>query len=64
MYVPTRKRDKEGLAVCAELPLKDLYRRKGKGRRCCLGDRIYSIPCHLSILHQDDMKKIMNSSYS
>ena len=24
---------------------KSLYRRKGKGRRCCLGERIYSIPC-------------------
>ena len=24
---------------------KDKYRRKGKGRRCCLGVRIYSIPC-------------------
>ena len=24
---------------------KDLYRREGKGRCCCLGDRIYSIPC-------------------
>ena len=23
----------------------DKYRRKDKGRRCSLGDRIYSIPC-------------------
>ena len=22
-----------------------IYRREGKGRRCCLGDRIASIPC-------------------
>ena len=22
------------------------YRGKGKGRRCCLGDRSNSIPCH------------------
>ena len=27
---------------------KDLYRREGKGRRCCLGDRIDSIPCRTS----------------
>ena len=27
---------------------KDKYRRKGKCRRCCLGDRIDSIPCHAS----------------
>ena len=27
---------------------KDLYRREGKGRRCRLGDRIASIPCHAS----------------
>ena len=26
----------------------DLYRREGKGRRCCLGDRIDSIPCRAS----------------
>ena len=24
---------------------KDKCRRKGKGHRCCLGDRVYSIPC-------------------
>ena len=23
----------------------DEYLRKGKGRHCCLGDRMYSIPC-------------------
>ena len=27
---------------------KDKYRRKGKGRRCCLGNRLYSIPCSAS----------------
>ena len=29
---------------------KDKYRRegKGRGRRCCLGDRIDSIPCRTS----------------
>ena len=54
---------------------KDLYRRDGKGRHCCLGDRIYSIPCDASYFapgwyeekdefHQDDMKKRMSSSYS
>ena len=25
--------------------------KKGKGRRCCLGDRIFSIPCLASYLH-------------
>ena len=25
-----------------------IYRRQGKGRRCCLGDRIYYIPCRAS----------------
>ena len=27
---------------------KDNYRREAKGRRCCLGGRIYSIPCRVS----------------
>ena len=27
---------------------RDLYRRVGKGRRCCLGDRIASTPCRAS----------------
>ena len=27
---------------------KDKYRREGKGLRCCLGNRIYSIICHAS----------------
>ena len=47
---------------------KDKYRRKGKGRRCCLGDRIYFILCRTSCyalarfeeqyeLHQDDLEK-------
>ena len=36
---------------------KDKYRSKGKDRRCCLGDRIYSVPCCASyILHQDKEK--------
>ena len=26
---------------------KDKYRREGKGRRCCLGDRNVSIPCRV-----------------
>ena len=26
----------------------NLNRREGKGRRCCLADRIYSIPCSAS----------------
>ena len=55
---------------------KDVYRRGGKVRRCCLGDRIYSISCRSSYfapgcykekdeMHQDDMKKrIINSFYS
>ena len=54
--------------------LKDLYRREAKGRRCCLWDRLYLIPCCASCfalgqskeydkLHQDDMKKRVNSSY-
>ena len=31
---------------------KDKDRREGKGRRCCLGDTIYSIPCRATaILH-------------
>ena len=47
------------------------YRRKGKGRRCCMGDRIYSIPFRASCfalgrfeeqheLHQVDQKKRTN----
>ena len=27
---------------------KDVYRSEGKGRRCFMGDRIASIPCHAS----------------
>ena len=27
---------------------KDLYRIKGKGRRCCLGDKVDLIPCRAS----------------
>ena len=54
---------------------KNKDRRKGKGRRCCVRDRIYSISCQGSYfavgrfeeydeLHQDDLKKRMNSSFS
>ena len=40
---------------------KDLYRREGKGRRCCLEDRIYSIPCRvIGVFPQNDMKKRIN----
>ena len=43
---------------------KDLYRREGKGRRCCLGDIIYSVPCHASyFLHQDDLKGQSNEIF-
>ena len=28
---------------------KDIDRREGKGCRCCLGDRIDSIPCHTTV---------------
>ena len=38
---------------------KDKNRREGKGRRCCSGDGIASIPCSTSILFRDDMKKRM-----
>ena len=42
----------------------DKYRREGKGRRCCFGDRIYSIPCGDSYsLLLDDLKNTMCSSY-
>ena len=40
-------------------------RMKGKGRRCCAVDRIDSIPFRaIAILHQDDLKNRMNSSFS
>ena len=29
---------------------KETDRREGKGRRCCLGDGIHSIPCHTTDL--------------
>ena len=38
---------------------KDKNRREGKGRRCCSGDGIASIPCSTSILYRDDMLKRM-----
>ena len=54
---------------------KDLYRSQGTGRRCYFGDRIYSISYHTNYfalgryeeqdeLHQDGLRKRMNSSYS
>ena len=50
--VLTKKKDKDG--------------REGKARRCCLEDRIELIKflASLAILHQDDLKKGVNSSYS
>ena len=38
---------------------KESVRREGKGRRCCLGDGIDSIPCRSSLqyLGLDDLKK-------
>ena len=36
---------------------KDKDRRKGKGRRCCLGGRIYSIPCRTSYFALDDFEE-------
>ena len=49
-----------------------MYRTEGKGRRCCLGHRIYSFPCRTSyfapgwyvekdeLLHKGVMKKRIN----
>ena len=34
----------------------DLYRSKGTGRRVCLGDRMYSIPCRASCLSRSIWK--------
>ena len=31
---------------------KDKDRKEGKGHRCCLGNRIYSIPCHTRYIPQ------------
>ena len=39
---------------------KDKYRRKGKGRRCCLGDRIFQLLAALAVLHHDYLKNRMN----
>ena len=39
---------------------KDKDSRKGKGRRCCLGGRIYSIPCRTSCFAQVDLNNGMN----
>ena len=36
---------------------KDKFRRTGKGRRCCLGGRIYSIPCCASYFAKDDFEE-------
>ena len=40
------------------LKKKDKNRRKGKGRRLCLGNRIYKIPCRASDLLQDDFEEM------
>ena len=61
VHMPTQKKDKD--------------RRKGKGRRFCLGGRIYLIPCSPSCFALDNLiyrrnctrmiwKKRRNSSYS
>ena len=45
------------------------YRREGKGRRCCLGDRIDSIPCQTSYFvplwyeEMDELYLFFKSSY-
>ena len=50
----------EDQMVTDTVPLVSIYqpycrRREGKGRRCCLGHGIDSIPCRTSYsLHQDD----------
>ena len=36
---------------------KDKDRRKGKGRRFCLGGRIYSIPCRTSCFEKDNFEQ-------
>ena len=46
---------------------KDKDRREGKGRRCCLGDRIDTIPCPtIAIFHQYDYeeKDAQNKGYT
>ena len=45
---------------------KDKDRSKGKGRRFCLGNRIYSIPCRTSnfVPGRSILKNRMNSSFS
>ena len=55
---------------------KDKYRRKGKGRRCCLGAELFQVFVALAIyfelgrieekdeLQKDDLKKRINSYYS
>ena len=40
--------------------MKDTYRREGKGRRCCFGDGIDSIPCRTSHLAPGCLKKRTN----
>ena len=43
---------------------KDENRRQGKGRSCCLGAELIQFLAAVAILHQDDLKKGMNSAYS
>ena len=64
-----------GRATSPLSPLKKVkYRRKGKGLLCCLGGAefvqflaalaVLHYDDELNELHQDDLKKRMNSSYS
>ena len=41
----------------------DLHRREGKSHGCCLGTEFIKFLAVLAILHQDDIKERMNSSY-
>ena len=41
---------------------KHKYIRKGKGRRCCLGDRIYQYLAMLAIVNKDNLNNRLNCS--
>ena len=67
LFMETKVKTYHGVNI----PQKDKDRREGKGRRCCLGDSLDSIPCHPSYfapgqfeeqneLYQGDMKNRMN----
>ena len=52
------KNQRTHLVYCGLAPQKkNLYRRDGKGHRCCLGVELIHNLATLSILHQDDTKK-------